>query len=206
METTIFVAARTAFAGAARNPSAATNLYLGYRGRPRHTYHSGRIGREVSVGREIERKYLVVSEKWPKDEHATRMRQGYLSAGPPVSVRIRIEADRAWLNIKEPTLGISRAEFEYEIPPADAEELIGLCGGGIVSKTRHRVEHAGHTWEIDVFEGENAGLVLAEVELDSEDEAVELPDWAGADVSTDPRYRNTYLSRHPHRTWGEGTR
>jgi adenylate cyclase len=179
---------------------------MGYRARPSQTYYSRRIWREVYVGREIERKYLVVSGKWPKDDHATRMRQGYLSAGPPVSVRIRIEANRAWLNLKESTLGISRAEFEYEISLADAEELMGLCGGGIVSKTRHRIEHAGHTWEIDVFEGENAGLVLAEVELDSEDEAVELPGWAGEEVSTDPRYRNTYLSQHPHRTWREGAR
>ena len=155
------------------------------------------------MGREIERKFLVATDNWPRDRSAVRMRQGYLSVGPPASVRVRIEGNRAWLNIKESTLSVSRAEFEYEIPATDVEELMGLCETGVVSKSRHRVEYGGHTWEVDVFEGENTGLVLAEVELDTEDEAVALPDWAGEEVSTDPKYRNTYLARHPYRTWGE---
>ncbi len=153
------------------------------------------------MGREIERKFLVASNAWRGGDPAVRMRQGYLAMGPPVSVRVRIEADRAWLNIKESVLAISRSEFEYEIPAADAEALLAHCTGGIVSKVRHRVDHAGHVWEIDVFEGENEGLVVAEVELGSEDDAVELPDWVGEEVSTDPRYRNTHLAQYPYRSW-----
>jgi adenylate cyclase len=154
------------------------------------------------LGREIERKFLVTSDGWrPGAQAHVAMRQGYLAVGPPASIRIRVEGERAWLNVKESTPGIGRAEFEYEIPNADAEQLLSHCDGHIIEKTRHRVPHGDHVWEIDVFEGENAGLVLAEVELESEDEPVSLPVWAGEEVSVDPRYRNTYLSRRPYRTW-----
>lgn len=153
------------------------------------------------MGIEIERKFIVTGDGWRAGSVATEMRQGYVSLGPPASVRVRIEGRRAFLNIKESTLGIRRGEFEYEIPVADAEDLLRLCQGTVISKTRHRVQHGQHTWEVDVFDGENAGLVTAEVELVREDEPVTLPPWVGEEVSNDRRYRNTYLSQHPYRTW-----
>ena len=155
------------------------------------------------MGREIERKFLVVSDTWRESADAVRMVQGYLSPGPPMSVRVRIEGNEASLNIKESLLEIGRAEFEYPIPVPDAEAMLERCVGQIVSKTRHRVRHGGHVWEVDVFEGDNAGLVVAEVELTSETDVVILPPWVGREVSTDPRYRNTYLAEHPYVTWPE---
>lgn len=154
------------------------------------------------MGIEIERKFIVTGDGWRAGSVATVMRQGYVSLGPPASVRVRIEGPRAVLNIKESTLGIRREEFEYEIPVADAEDLLRLCQGNVISKTRHRVRHGQHTWEVDVFDGENTGLVTAEVELEREDEPVTLPPWVGEEVSNDRRYRNTYLSQHPYRIWG----
>ena len=158
------------------------------------------------MGREIERKFLVISDAWRAGASAVRMIQGYLTPGPPASVRLRIEGDQAWLNIKESTLAIGRAEFEYPIPVADAQAMLELCRGQIVSKTRHRVRHGRHTWGVDVFDGDNVGLVVAEVELKSEDEAITLPPWIGREVSVDPRYRNTYLAEHPYTTWPKDQR
>ena len=153
------------------------------------------------MGREIERKFLVTSDSWRGAGDAVRLCQGYLTTGPPVSVRVRREGSRAWLNLKESTLEIGRAEWDYEIPAADAEALLSMCVGGLIEKTRHYVRHGAHLWEIDVFEGENSGLVLAEIELGDENEHFDLPPWAGEEVSLDPRYRNTYLSGNPYRTW-----
>lgn len=153
------------------------------------------------MGREIERKFLVTGSGWRNGATAMPMRQGYLAYGPPVSVRVRIEGISAFLNIKESSPDIAREEFEYSIPVADAEDLLRLCAGRIVSKTRYRVRHGDHIWEVDVFDGHNAGLVVAEVELDREDESVGLPPWVGEEVSHDLRYRNTYLAQHPYRTW-----
>ncbi len=155
---------------------------------------------------EIERKFLVRDESWR--EHARdpmRIRQGYVLAGPKASVRIRISGRRAWLNLKSATVGVSRAEFDYEIPLADAEQLMdSLCERPLIEKIRYFVDHAGHCWEVDVFEGENAGLVVAEIELASEDEAFESPSWAGREVSQDRRYYNAALVKLPYSRWKQG--
>ena len=154
---------------------------------------------------EIERKFLVTDDAWRAHVTATtRYRQGYLAGGrESASVRVRIGDGAAHLNIKGATVGVSRAEYEYAIPLADAEEMLDtLCTGPLVEKTRYHVEHAGHLWEVDVFEGDNAGLVVAEIELESAGESFEIPPWAGADVSHDARYYNAALARAPYNTWG----
>lgn len=130
------------------------------------------------------------------------MRQGYLSFGPPASVRVRVSGDEAYLNIKQSTLAISRDEFEYAIPVADAEFLLAtMCAGGLIEKTRHHVQHGGLVWEVDVFEGANAGLIVAEVELDHADQRVNLPPWVGREVSGDARYLNSSLVQRPFTQW-----
>ena len=151
---------------------------------------------------EIERKFLVGNDSWRPGASGTRFRQGYLSTDPERTVRVRLEGDRGVLTIKGPSRGISRAEFEYPIPAAEAATLLDtLCLQPLIEKTRYRVEHGGHLWEIDEFAGDNAGLVLAEVELSSEDEQVALPPWVGMEVSNDPRYFNANLARHPFSRW-----
>lgn len=152
------------------------------------------------MGREIERKFLVVGMPW-RDGGAA-IRQAYLAFGPPVAVRVRISGDRANLNLKQATLDISRAEYEYDVPLADAEELLRHhCAGVPIEKTRYRIPFEGRTWEVDVFEGANEGLVVAEIELEDENAPLALPPWAGPEVSGDPRYLNTYLAQHPYRDW-----
>ncbi len=155
------------------------------------------------MGREIERKYLVRHEGWRHHAgHGVCMRQGYLSRRGPCSVRVRIAGAAACLNLKSATLGVSRAEFDYPIPLTDAEQILAaLCLQPLIKKTRYPVHHGGHLWEIDVFEGDNAGLVVAEIELNDPGEPFELPDWAGPEVSTDPRYYNVSLVGHPYRDW-----
>ena len=154
------------------------------------------------MGIEIERKFLVCNDSWR--DHAdkgTPYEQGYLCGTGDCSIRVRIEGDQARLNIKSATLGIRRQEFEYPIPVDEARELLDSFCPCTVCKTRYFVEHAGKTWEVDVFEQDNAGLVVAEIELDDEDEQLSLPDWAGQEVSADTRYYNTELAKHPYRTW-----
>ena len=155
---------------------------------------------------EIERKFLVRDDSWrERARDPMRIRQGYVLAGPKASVRIRISGERAWLNLKSATVGVSRAEFDYEIPHSDGEQLVDtLCERPLIEKTRYFVDHAGHCWEVDVFEGENAGLVVAEIELASEDEAFEQPSWAGREVSRDRRYYNAALAKLPYSRWKEG--
>lgn len=154
------------------------------------------------MAEEIERKFLVSNDSWRPGASGTLFRQGYLSTDPERTVRVRLEGERGVLTIKGLSRGIRRAEFEYPLPAAEAAVLLDtLCLQPLIEKTRYRVEHAGHIWEIDEFAGDNTGLVLAEVELTSEDEAVELPLWVGAEVSTDPRYFNANLIRHPFRRW-----
>lgn len=152
---------------------------------------------------EIERKFLVVSDAWR--EHASageRMRQGYLARAARGSVRVRVCGERAWLNIKSATVGVSRLEYEYPIPVAEGREMLErLCLDGLIEKTRYYVKHAAHRWEVDVFEGENAGLVVAEIELASESEPFEHPAWLGAEVSHDVRYYNSALAEHPFSRW-----
>lgn len=152
---------------------------------------------------EIERKFLVAGDGWrDRVEGETRLVQGYLNEDARTTVRVRIRGETAWLTLKGATQGISRLEFEYPIPVADAETLLReLAVSPLIEKTRYRVRHGGHLWELDVFADANAGLMLAELELTTVDEAFERPDWLGAEVSDDPRYFNANLARHPYRDW-----
>jgi adenylate cyclase len=150
---------------------------------------------------EIERKFLVRGEPWHEAESRLHLRQGYLVSGGPATVRVRVGPEMAWLTVKGPTSGLSREEFEFTIPRHDGESLLALCGEVIVEKTRHHVTVGRHCWEIDVFEGANAGLVVAEIELEREDEVFERPAWLGEEVSFDERYRNSQLARRPYSTW-----
>ena len=154
------------------------------------------------MGVEIERKILPAGDGWRRLGKPTLMRQGYLTSDPVRTVRVRIEGERAVITIKSKSTGATRGEWEYEIPVADAAELLErLCEQPLVEKVRHRIRYEGHTWEVDEFLGENAGLVVAEIELGSEDEAFEKPDWIGREVTGDPRYYNSSLIRLPYSTW-----
>jgi adenylate cyclase len=152
---------------------------------------------------EIERKFLVADDGWRRQAGPGQpMRQGYLAGGKQVSVRVRVAGAQAWLNVKQAQSLTVRREYEYPIPLADARELLAhACESGVVEKTRYRVPHAGHVWEVDVFHGDNEGLVVAEVELASEDQPFECPAWLGRDVSAHARYLNHALARHPYREW-----
>ncbi|HCP40611.1 MAG TPA: adenylate cyclase [Cryomorphaceae bacterium] len=151
---------------------------------------------------EIERKFLLKNESWRTQvSQSHSLKQGYLASSPLPTVRIRTSDDSAYLTIKGNAVGISRVEFEYEVPMEEALELLKLSVHTPIEKTRNIVQAEGHFWQIDVFEGANRGLVLAEVELRSEDEQVVLPSWIGAEVSEDPRYFNSHLSQHPFSNW-----
>ena len=154
------------------------------------------------MGTEIERKFLVDLVAWKPQGPGVRFTQGYLSTDKERVVRVRIEGERAKLTIKGMTTGVSRAEYEYELPLDDARQLLeGLCHRPLIDKHRHVEWHEGKRWEIDVFHAENEGLVVAELELQREDEAFTSPDWLGPEVSHDPRYFNSSLQRHPYRDW-----
>ena len=151
---------------------------------------------------EIERKYLVRNDAWREGTRGILFRQGYLSAEPDRTVRVRLEGDIGKLTIKGKTEGIRRSEYEYQIPLQEASELLNtLCLRPLIEKTRYRVEHAGLIWEIDEFYGANEGLVMAEVELESEDTEISLPDWVGQEVSDNPRYYNANLVALPFKDW-----
>ncbi len=152
---------------------------------------------------EIERKFLLKNDSWRENaDVGTRFRQGYIVGAEKASVRVRIEGEMANINIKSATLGVYRQEYEYPIPLADAEELLDtLCEQPQIAKTRYHLRYGEHLWEIDVFDGDNAGLVVAEVELGSEDEPFEMPPWAGEEVSHDTRYYNVCLVKHPYCEW-----
>lgn len=152
---------------------------------------------------EIEHKFLVRDDSWREQVyHSKHLRQGYLVSDEVRSVRVRIADNEAHLNIKSGTLGISRSEYDYPIPLEDAQEMLqNLCRKPLLEKTRHFVRHGDHIWEIDVFEGDNTGLVLAEVELKQANEPFELPVWVGEDVSHDPRYYNSRLAEQPYKNW-----
>lgn len=157
---------------------------------------------------EIERKFLVVDDSWRASVfRSTPYRQGYLAGGKSSSVRVRTSDSGAWLNIKGATLGVRRREYEYPIPQSDAEQMLAeLCDGALIEKTRHFVEYEGKIWEVDVFEGDNEGLVVAEVELESETEPFARPSWVGEEVSNDTRYYNVCLASHPFKSWGQEAR
>jgi adenylate cyclase len=154
------------------------------------------------MGEEIERKFLVIGDGWRAGAGGMRYRQGFLSTEPERVVRVRVAGARGWIAIKGPAIGARRTELEYEIPVADAELMLEkLCKRPLVEKVRHTLTVGSHTWEIDVFEGENEGLIIAEIELRSEDEAFEKPEWIGKEVTADPRYFNSNLVAHPYRNW-----
>jgi adenylate cyclase len=153
---------------------------------------------------EIERKFLVTGDSWRKEADAGIFCwQGYMTTGSSnVTIRVRRMGERGFLTVKGPTQGISRSEMEYEIPAADAEYMLKhFCGGGIVSKVRYILIHNGSRWEIDEFSGDNAGLVVAEIELKREDQPFRKPVWLGEEVSLDRRYTNAALARHPFVRW-----
>jgi len=165
--------------------------------------HESMMG--VPMAEEIERKFLVVGNGW-RDQAApgVTLRQGYLVSERRLSVRVRVAREAALLTVKGVQQGLRRLEYEYPIPPAEALEMLEqLRVGAIVEKTRYLVEHGGRTWEVDEFSGDNAGLVVAEVELEAEDAAVELPAWVGPEVSRDPRYLNANLALRPYRHWAQ---
>lgn len=158
------------------------------------------------MGQEIERKFLVKADLWQPPNSGSPIRQGYLPVQEKRTVRVRIAGDRAYLTLKGPAQGLVRSEFEYEIPVADAEAILAqLCSGPLVEKTRYRLPHGGLTWEVDEFFGDNAGLLMAEVELIRPDQPVELPAWIGQEVTDDPRYYNASLSRYPYKEWGDAS-
>ena len=157
---------------------------------------------------EIERKFLLANDGWrAQADNGVVMRQGYLNSafsnnGQKSSVRVRIAGEQANLNIKGATLSITRQEYEFPIPLSDAHELLDtLADGPLIEKTRYHVQYDKHTWEIDVFAGDNQGLVVAEIELASEDEAFGRPAWLGEEVSADARYYNVCLVKHPYKNW-----
>ena len=154
------------------------------------------------MGIEIERKFLVTTDAWMRQGEPVLLRQGYLSSHPSRVVRVRIEGDGAVMTIKGKNVGASRGEWEYPIPMADAQEFLDkLCEQPIIEKYRRRIPHAGFVWEVDEFLGANAGLVVAEIELPSEDQAFDKPDWIGDEVTADRRYLNSNLIANPYSSW-----
>ena len=152
---------------------------------------------------EIEHKFLLANNDWRSAvSHSVYYRQGYLSSQPTSSIRVRISDNQAWLNIKSATIGTHRQEYEYEIPKTDADEILNhLCKKPLIEKTRYFVEHQGHTWEIDVFEGDNQGLIVAEIELSDIGEDFAKPAWLGEEVTHDLRYYNNNLANQPYSSW-----
>lgn len=154
------------------------------------------------MGTEIERKFLVRSDAWRPLGTPVHLRQGYLSVDKERTVRVRTLGPHAKLTIKGRSVGTTRSEYEYDIPVSDANELLdGLCLQPLLDKIRTTIVLAEHTWEVDEFFGENAGLIVAEVELVHAEQKVELPSWIGEEVSSDPRYFNANLLAHPFSRW-----
>ncbi len=152
---------------------------------------------------EIERKYLLKNDSWRNTcSEGKKYLQGYLLGSELASVRVRLEGDAAFLNIKSMSLGVVRSEYEYAIPNADANEMLeNLCVKPLISKMRYIVMYQNKKWEIDVFDGDNFGLIVAEIELQAEDEKFELPDFIDKEVSNDPRYYNVNLVERPYIKW-----
>lgn len=153
---------------------------------------------------EIERKFLVISDFKEESERSTRIIQGYLSSVPERTVRVRLRDDRGYLTVKGIVneTGASRYEWEIEIPAGEAKELLSLCEPGVIDKKRYEIRKGKHVFEVDEFYGENEGLVMAEVELSSEDELFDKPAWLGREVTGDSRYYNSMLMKNPYKNWG----
>ena len=149
---------------------------------------------------EIERKFLVKGDEW-KTDNGMHIVQGYLNNDRERTVRVRISGAKAFLTIKGVSTGATRAEFEYEIPVVDAEQLLRLCEGPLIEKTRHEVAFAGMTWEVDEFQGANEGLVVAEIELETAGQTFVQPPWVGPEVTADARHFNSSLAVRPYKSW-----
>ena len=154
---------------------------------------------------EIERKFLVVAEFKSQADNQTHIQQGYIASGNGRTVRVRIRDDKGYLTIKGPSAngGVSRYEFEREIPLQDAQDLMQICEPGIIDKTRYLIKSTDgiHTWEVDEFHGDNEGLVMAEIELGSEDEAFDKPSFIGCEVTGDRRFYNSHMRKYPFKLW-----
>jgi adenylate cyclase len=158
--------------------------------------------RTNTMGIEIEKKFLLKDNSWKIGATGTRYRQGYLSGEKGRTVRVRTVGSIGFLTVKGPTDHGVRLEYEYEIPEKDVLEMLErLCITPIIEKTRYKVEFSGFIWDIDVFSGDNEGLIVAEIELDSSDQEFDVPPWIGQEVTDDPRYFNSNLSRHPYKLW-----
>lgn len=154
------------------------------------------------MGKEIERKFLVSGEEWRQHAEGMHYRQGYLSTEDERTVRVRTNGEKGFLTIKGVSRGATRSEFEYEIPLEEAGQMLDeLCVKPLIEKKRYKIPYEGFIWEVDEFGGDNAGLILAEVELDSEEQEFTKPPWIGEEVTGDPRYFNSYLVRHPWSGW-----
>ena len=154
--------------------------------------------------KEIERKFLVAGDFRGEVSGASHIVQGYLSSARGRTVRVRLRDDRGWITVKGPAQGLTRIEWEKEIPAGEAQLLLSLCEPGAIDKTRHLVPAAdGHVWEVDEFHGDNEGLLVAEVELGAEDEPFTRPAWVGEEVTGDRRYYNSSLTKHPFKDWKE---
>lgn len=150
---------------------------------------------------EIERRFIVVGDAWRGLAPGVQYRQGYLSVEKERTVRVRVVGNQAWLTLKSNISNVSRHEFEYPVPLADAQTIMGAMCPMVVNKLRHRIEHGGFIWEVDEFFGENAGLVLAEIELPDESTPFDKPEWIGEEVTEDGRYTNSFLSKNPYSRW-----
>ncbi|MEH2192315.1 MAG: CYTH domain-containing protein [Nostoc sp.] len=154
------------------------------------------------MAKEIERKYLVIGDSWRALAEGSVYRQGYIATQNKATVRIRVVGEKSYLTIKGPNIKYSRLEFEYPIPVEDAQEILEtLCERPFIEKIRYKIESGGLIWEIDEFDGVNKGLILAEVELNDENQHIELPSWIGQEVSDDSRYFNSNLVKHPFSQW-----
>ena len=155
------------------------------------------------MSKEIERKFLVKKNLFEITGEGQYIAQGYLSSTPERTVRVRIKNNRGYLTVKGKNNGISRSEFEYEIPEDDAKELLELCEPSIIVKRRYIINFKDSIWEVDIFEGDNEGLIVAEIELQSENEEFNKPNWIAEEVSNDPRYYNSQLSKQPYKYWNK---
>lgn len=157
------------------------------------------------MGVEIERKYLVNKAKWNEAAKGSRRfyQQGYLLTDPAKTVRVRLSDQEGFITIKGATVGASRLEYEYAIPRQDAKELLENFCTAVISKYRYIVQHDGKVWEVDEFMGDNKGLIIAEIELSSEEELFDLPDWVETEVTGEKKYYNSYLSVHPYKSWNK---
>ncbi|MEQ8221118.1 MAG: CYTH domain-containing protein [Candidatus Eremiobacterota bacterium] len=154
------------------------------------------------MGKEIEKKFLIKNDEWREGAKGTKYRQGYLSTVKERTVRVRTIDDRGFLTIKGVNVGAVRAEYEYEIPAKDADEMLtDLCEKPLIEKNRYKISYKNLVWEIDEFFGDNNGLIVAEVELTDEHQSMDLPSWIGEEVTGDPKYFNSNLIKHPYSKW-----